>query len=89
MYPFLKDHIPVGEYGRPATRPVCGASRAINGEMSECLFIILESVSHSMQSDEVISGEAMRALIDNLVNELKDQESPDWGMCMGSLDVKA
>ena len=60
MYLLIKDHKPLDNEGKPASRPVCGASRSINGELSEYLSVILESVAASMKTDEVISGERLR-----------------------------
>ena len=89
MYPLIKDHKPVGADGKPASRPVCSASRSINGEISDTVSQILESVSNALESSEVISGEELRARIDDEVEELKDKEMPEFGYCVGSLDVKA
>ena len=38
-----KDHKPCGPDGLPKTRPLCGAHRTMNGEISEWLADILEA----------------------------------------------
>ena len=84
----IKDHKPV-KGGRPASRPVCGASRSINGELSEMLSTILEAVSSSLGGDEVISGEELRSMLDDVALEIRDSERGQHGLCVGSVDVNA
>ena len=85
----IKDHKPVGEDGMPASRPVCGAAKSINGELSEYLSIVLESMIATMETEEVISGEELRATIDQVSRILSQRDEPRYGYCLGSLDVKA
>ena len=79
----------MGQDGKPASRPVCSASASINGELSEYVSKILESVAAALPTLEVISGEEMRSQIDELVKKLDKLETPKWGYCVSSLDVKA
>ena len=89
MYPLIKDHKPVQEDGRPKTRPVCGASASINGELSEYVSRVLKAVCEKVDLAEVISGEELRAMVDQLVLDLDKEDTPEHGMCVGSLDVVA
>ena len=85
----IKDHKEPDEQGRPKSRPVCGASSSINGELSEWISDILESISQSMETDEVVSSEELLSFVDDLNKTLEAEGVPELGLCVGSLDVKA
>ena len=50
----VKDHKSVAEREIPKSRPVCGASSSLNGEHSEWVSMILDSVNASLPTNEVI-----------------------------------
>ena len=75
----LKDHKPLGADGLPPTRPVVGASKAINVALRNIINDIIESLGKSMHySGEVISSEHLLNNINNLNNKWKntDEELP-------------
>ena len=74
---------------KPKTRPVCGTSSSINGELSEWISEILEALSQSIESDEVISSEELLSYVDKLNRLLEETGAPEEGLCVGSLDVEA
>ena len=49
------------------------ASESINGEMSEWISTILDGLSQSMDTDEVISSEELLSYVDELVDELEKE----------------
>ena len=67
----VKDHKAVDTNGNPKTRPVCGASSAINGKISEYLADILDAVCQADESDEVISSEELLSQMDDLNEALE------------------
>ena len=71
----VKDHKQLDEDGPPSGRPICGASSTINGEASWYVADILNDLSASGQTDEVISSEKLMEEVQNI--------------CIGSVDVKA
>ena len=87
----VKDHKPLDGEGQPKTRPVCGADRSMNGELSETLSIILDGTAIVLPGKEVISTEELL----HKVNELNlallkgDIKAGEGGLCLGSLDVNA
>ena len=83
----VKDHKPLTPEGLPKTRPVCGASCSMNGELSEWISEILDAVGQTEETSEAISGEEMRAEIDLL--NLTEQPVEVNGMFVGSLDAEA
>ena len=86
----VKDHKPLTEEGLPKTRPVCGASYSLNGEMSEWISDIMDAICQAEETDEAISGEEMRSEIDKVAEELlKSGEVPPNGVFVGSLDAEA
>ena len=85
----IKDHNELNEKGLPKSRPVCGASTSIIGELSEWISQILDAVSQSLESDEVISSEELLAFVDEVNELLGEKGLPEEGLCVGSLDVKA
>ena len=84
----MKDHKQTGADRVPASRPVCGASSSIKGELSEWVSSVLDSVCKSEDTDEAISGEEMRAHIDDLVEKMKNLPEEE-SVFVGSLDAKA
>ena len=84
----LKDHKKLEENGDPKSRPVCGASASMNGELSEWLADIID-VTSAEPSEEVISGEELLAHIDEMNERLQVSGLPEQGVTIGSLDVKA
>ena len=84
----LKDHKEVKEGCDPKTRPVCGASRSINGEISEWVSVILDAVNSASDPVENISTEELLSHVDDLVLRLNQDGMPSEGICVGSLDVK-
>ena len=85
----VKDHKNPKQNGDPATRPVCGASRSINGEMSESVSDILDAAGNRSSRDEAISTEEMLSNIDDLTKKLEVTPEPEHGMFVGSLDAVA
>ena len=85
----IKDHKQLNPDGSPKSHPVCGASRSINGELSEWISTILDAMAASVETSEVISSEEMLALVDELNSLLEEEGVPEEGLCVGSLDVKA
>ena len=85
----LKDHKGPDKNGNPSSRPVCGASSSMNGELSEWLADILDAVAAAEPTDEVISGEELLAYVDEVNQRLQEEGLPEQGLCVGSLDVKA
>ena len=71
----LKDHKKLKENGDPATRPVCGASRSINGEMSEKVSNILDSAGAKCSVEEAISTEALLSNVDEIARKISDHET--------------
>ena len=71
----VKDHKELMPEGLPKTRPVCGACRSINGELSEWITEILGAACLCQGEDdsEAISGEEMRAELDKVAKELEEQ----------------
>ena len=62
-----KDHKQPKEKGDPKTRPVAGASKAINGELSEWTSEILEAALDTIGITDTISTEDMLSKIDRAV----------------------
>ena len=62
----LKNHKCLEDNGDPKSRPVCGASNSMNGELSHWLSDVLEAVMASEDTDEVISSEELLAYVDEL-----------------------
>ena len=69
----MKDHKEVDTEGNPKTRPACGTSSAINGELSEFLADIFDAVCQADPTDEVISSEELASYIDDLNQELEQE----------------
>ena len=69
----------------PPTRPVAGGNQGMNFPLSEIISWLLEPLASSMEgSSEVISGEDLRSIIDQLnINNRKWEPKPD---IQGSLD---
>ena len=66
----VKDHKPCGEDGTPKSKskPVCGASSSLNGELSEWVALNLDSVNASLPTNEVISYKELLAHVDDFVD---------------------
>ena len=47
------------------------------------------SNKHCLEEGEVISSEELISYVDDLNNLLKEEGTPEEGLCIGSLDVKA
>lgn len=90
LFGLRKDHktIPAGQKEKgPPTRPVCGASSSINGQLSHLISEILNRLADSMENitqTECKSQEEMIASIES-VNRLVDNED----IAVWSSDVKA
>ena len=83
-----KDHKePDRETGDPATRPVCGASRSINGELGETISEIYSAAAQLVENTEVCSTEDLLGRIDRLNQSLKTEEPPETGYYLGSIDA--
>ena len=83
MLKFLvKDHKPVDADGLPPGRPVCGASKAINGEASEYTADVLDALAASEPTQEVNSSEELLAFVDELVEELS-KSNEELDLCIG------
>ena len=77
LYSLPKDHKPVPDDTGPKCRPVCGASEAPNGQLSEILSEVVVALSHNMDKEigtMCLSTEEMLAEIDkvNLRTDLKN-----------------
>ena len=84
-----KDHKPTNEQGDPKTRPVCGACKSVNGELSEWVSMILDSACQSEPTDESIGTEDMLHEVDKLVEYLRREEIDASELMVLSLDAEA
>ena len=73
----------------PQTRPVCGASDSINGELSETTSDILDAASDALETVEVTSTEDLLGKLEEVNEILKTKKTPEEGYFVGSLDAKA
>ena len=88
MLSFLvNDHKPICE-GVPASRPVGGASTSMNGEMSEWVSSILDSIFKAEETDKVFSSEELLAEVDEASQRTRE-EAPGEKVFMAQLDAKA
>ena len=71
----IKAHLR-GLNGKPKSRPVCGPSSSLNGEISEWLADILDSVNESEDTEEVISSEELLSYLDDLAKRIEIEENP-------------
>ena len=85
-----KDHKPVGPNGLPKTRPLCGAHRSMNGELSEWLADIMEAMIQAQgDTKEAISTEDVLSQVDKVARELLDLDMKQEDLFVGSLDAEA
>ena len=85
-----KDHkAPDPTTGDPKTRPVCGASRSPNGELSELLSDVLEAASHAdRRSQESFSTEDFLSKVDSKLEEIGLEGLVEGELFVGSLYVQ-
>ena len=84
----LKDHKEPKERMLP-TRPVCGASSSINGELSEYLSNIVDSINDFPETKEVISCEEMCGKLDDLNMKLIEEDVDMSEVMIASSDATA
>ena len=66
----VKDHKPCDSEGLPKTRPLCGAHRSMNGEISEWVSDIVVPAIRAKGSKEAISTEDVLSMVDQMVPEI-------------------
>ena len=85
-----KDHKPVEPDGLPKTRPLCGAHRTMNGELSEYLAKIVESaIMATGKSKESISTEDVLSSVDTAAEQIRSMNLNSEDLFVGSLDASA
>ena len=85
----MKDHKKRGEDGLFPTRPVCGANRSPNGELSEWISDIIDAAIEVRGTSESISTEDLLSLIDSMAGKIRDDNLERDDLFIGSLDVEA
>ena len=84
----LKDHKELKE-GMLPTRPVCGTSSSINGELSEYLSNIVDSINDCPETKKVISCEEVCGKLDDLNMKVIEDEVDMSEVMIASLDATA
>ena len=85
----VKDHKKRGADGLFPTRPVCGANRSPNGELSEWISDIIDAAIEVRGTSESISTEDLLSLIDSMAGKIRDDNLEMDDLFIGSLDVEA